>query len=136
MNRGFGGAIDGGGVHGSEAESGGDGEDVGGRLLFEVLDECGGDANRAQEIDVDDRSGLRVVHHGGGVVDLHDSRVVDDGVKFREVGDEFFANAGDAGGMFDVEFVVAHIGIGFGDFGEVAFAAAGDDDFVAELVEG
>ena len=100
-----------------------------------MLDEGGGDAYRAHEIGGDDRGHLGVVHHGGGVVDLHDAGVVDDGVEFGIVGDEFFADGGDVGGICDVEFDGLHAGVCVGDFGEVGFAAAGDDDLVAEFVE-
>ena len=42
----------------------------------------------------------------------------------------------DVGGVFDVEGDGGHAGIGGGGLVEDLLAAAGDDDFVAELVEG
>ena len=79
---------------------------------------------------------LRVIHFGGRVVEIHDAGVVDEGVELGMVGDQLLANGGDAIGICDVEFDGLHSGIGFGDFGEVTFTAAGDDDLIAELVEG
>src|SRR6202012_1366705 len=136
VNGSFGGAVDGSGVHRCEAETGRKGHEVGGGLLFEVLAKGGGDANLAQQVGGDDRGCLRVVHHGGGFVDLHDAGVVHDSVEFGIVGDEFFADGGDVIWIRDVEFDGLHAGVRVGDFGEVAFAAAGDDDLIAEFVEG
>ena len=69
------------------------------------------------------------------VFGAHDAGVVDDGVEGGEVGDELGGEGADAGGVFDVEHGRRHAGIGGDCFIEHLFAAAGDDDVIAEFVE-
>jgi len=61
---------------------------------------------------------------------------VDDDVERGEVCSEFLCEGADAGGVFDVKRRGGHAWVGGDCVVEDLLAAAGDDDFVAELVEG
>ena len=70
------------------------------------------------------------------VFGAHDAGVVDDDVERGVVSGEFCGEGADAGGVFNVEDGGGHAGVGGGGLVEGLLAATGDDDFVAELVEG
>ncbi len=70
------------------------------------------------------------------VFGAHDAGVVDDYVEGGVVGGDLLGEGGDVGGVFDVEDGGGHAGVGGGGFVEDGLAAAGDDYFVAEGLEG
>jgi hypothetical protein len=107
------------------------------RLLEEVRQQRGGEADGAEEVGGDGGIGIGDVSGlGEEVFGAHDAGVVDDDVERGEVCYEFLGEGADAGGVFDVEDRGGHAGVGGDGFVENLFAAACDDDFVAELVEG
>jgi len=61
---------------------------------------------------------------------------MDDYVECGVVGGEFGGDLADVGGVFDVENDGGHAGVGGGGVFEDLLATTGDDDFVAELMEG
>ena len=73
---------------------------------------------------------------GQEVFRAHDACVVDDDVERGVVLRQLRGSFADVGGVFDVELDGADARIGGGGLVEDLLAAAGDDDFVAELVEG
>ena len=137
VDGGLGGVVGGSDGHGYEGEAGGDHDDGGVGLLQEVRQQGGGEADGAEEVGGDgglgvgDVSGLREKVFGA-----HDAGVVDDDVEGGEVGGQFLSEGADAGCVFDVEDRGGHAGVCGDGFVKDFFAAAGDDDFVAEFVEG
>ena len=139
VDGGLGGAVGGGEGHGDEAEAGGFGEDGGVGLLEELGEQGSGEADGAEEVGGDGCFGV-----GQGLVGrlreevfgAHDAGVVDDDVEGWVGGGEFGGYGADVGRVFDVEGDGGHAGVGGGGVVEDGLAAAGDDDFVAEGVEG
>ena len=136
MNSGFGGAVGGGHCEGYEGEARGDGHDGCVRLLLQLRKQSCCEADRAEKIRGDDGLGVGGVGFVEEVFGEHDARVVNDDVEGREVGDEFLAEVADGSRVFDVEIRRGQARIGFGGLIEDLLTTAGDDDFVAELVEG
>jgi hypothetical protein len=136
VNGGLGGAVGGGDGHGDEGETGGDGHDGGMGLLEEVREQRGGEADGAEKIGGDDGLGVGGVRGLEEVFGAHDAGVMDDDVERREVGGELLGEGADAGGVFDVQGGGGHAWVGGYGLVEDLLAATGDDDFVAELVEG
>jgi len=132
VDGGFGGVVCGRHRHGNEGEAGGDGEDGGVGLLFQVREQGRGETDGAEEIGGD--GGLHVGEFfwlGEEVFGAHDAGVVDDGVEGGEVGDELGGEGADACGVFDVEYGRGHAGVGGDGLVEDLLAAAGDDDVIA-----
>jgi hypothetical protein len=121
--------------HGGEGKAGGDRHDGRVWLLEEVRQQGGGEADGTEEVGGD--RGLCVADLGGlgEVFGAHDAGVVDDDVEGGEVGGEFLGEGADAGAVFDVKDRGGHAGVGGDGFVEDLLAAAGNDDFVAEVVE-
>lgn len=141
VDGGFGGVVGGDDCHGDEGEAGGDGEDGGVVLFLKLGKQGGGEADGAEEVGGD--GGLGVGEGCGLICGLseqvfgaHDAGVVDDGVEGGVIGGELSGDFADVGGVFDVEDDGGHAGVGGGGLAEDLFAAAGDDHFVSELVEG
>ena len=137
VDGGLGRVVGGGEGQGDEGQAGGDGQDARVGLLYKVREQGGGEADGAEEVGGDGGFGVAEVPGlGEDVFGAHDAGVEDDGVESGEVGDELCGEGADAGGVFDVEDGGGHAGVGGGGLVEELFAAASDDDFVAELVEG
>jgi DNA-binding HxlR family transcriptional regulator len=136
VNGGLGGAVGGGEGQRDEGEAGGDGDDGGVGLLKEVREQRGGEADGAEEVGSDDGLGVGGVRGLEDVFGAHDAGVVDDDVKRGVVGGELLGEGADAGGVFDVEDGGGHAGVGCDGLVEDLLAAAGDDDLVAEFMEG
>ena len=106
-------------------------------LLLKMREKRRSEANGTEKVGGDDGFGVgQVFGLSEKVFGAHDAGVVDDGVEGGEVGDEIGGEGADAGGVFDVEYDGGHAGIGGDCFIEHLFAAAGDDDVIAEFVEG
>jgi len=94
-------------------------------------------ADGAEQIGGDDGLGVRKI----GlllekVLAAHDAGVVDEDVEGGELSDNLPGKCTDGGAVFDIELERLDARVGGGGFGESAEAAAGDDDLVAESVEG
>jgi hypothetical protein len=137
VDGGFSGVVGGGEGHRGEREAGRDGHDRGVGLLQKVRQQGAGEADGTEEVGV---NGGFCVGSGGGlgeeVFGTHDASVVDDDVEGGIVGNQFCCEGTDVGSVFDVEDCGGHAGIGGDSVVEDLFAAAGDDDFVAEFMEG
>lgn len=131
----FGGAVGGSDGHWGEGEAGADGEDGCAGLLLELRKQRGGETDGAEEVGGDGGFGVGEVG-AEEVFGAHDAGIVDDSIEGGVGCDEFGGGALDVGGIFDVELDGGHAGIGGGGFVERLLAAASDDDFVAEGVEG
>jgi hypothetical protein len=101
-----------------------------------VRQQRGGEADRAEEIGGDDGLGVGGVGLVEEVFGTHDAGVVNDDVEGGEVRGEFLREGADACGVLDVEDCGGNAWVGGGGFVEDLFAASGDDNFVAEFVEG
>ena len=137
MDGGLGGAVGGGDGHGDEGQARGDGHDGGVGLLLELGEQGRGEADGAEEVGGDD--GFGVGDAAGGVEEVfgaHDAGVVDDYVEGGVVLRQLRGYFADVGGVFDVELDGADAWICGGGLVEDLLPAAGDDDFVAEFVEG
>jgi hypothetical protein len=104
-------------------------------LFLKVKQQRGGESDGAEEVGGDDGFGVRGIGAGEEVFRAHDAGVVDDDVERREVGGEFLSECLDGGGIFDVESGRGDAGVGLGGLVEDLLTTAGDDDFIAELVE-
>ena len=102
MDGGLGRAIGGGEGERDKAEARGDRHDGSVRLLFEVRQQRGGEADGAEEVGGYDSFGIGCVGFVEEVFGAHDARVVDDDVEGGEVRDDFFREGADAGGVLDV----------------------------------
>ena len=137
VDGGLGGVVGRGDGHGDEGQAGGDGEDGGVGLLLKLWEQGRGKADGAEEVGGDDGLGVgEVFWLSQEVFGAHDAGVVDDGVEGGMVDGELRGDLADVGGVFDVEDDGGHTGVGGGGVVEDLLAAAGDDDFVSELVEG
>ena len=105
-------------------------------LLVEVRKQSRGEADGAEEVGGDDGLGVGGVGFVEEVFGAHDAGVVDDDVEGGEVRGEFLRDGADAGCVLDVEGYGSHAWVSGDGFVEDLFAASGDDDFVAEFVEG
>jgi len=137
MDGGFGGAISGGHGERHEGEAGGDGDDGGVGLLFEVRQQSGGEAQRREEVSgddvLDDREVIRGVVEGFVV---HDAGVIDEDVEGGILAGDLGGKGGERVEILHVEDGGLHAGIGGGNFIEEGFAASGNDELITFFVEG
>ena len=136
MDGGLGGAVGGGEGEGQEGEAGGDVDDGGVGLLLEWGSRAAVRRMGPSRLVVTMASASAGFGLGEEVFGAHDAGVVDDYVEGGVVGRRAGGDFADVGGVFDVELDGAHAGIGGGGLVEDLLAAAGDDDLVAEVVEG
>jgi hypothetical protein len=105
-------------------------------LLAQVGDESRAQPHRPQQIGVDQSDGLGVVQRTGGIVEGHHPGVVDHHVEGGVLGDQRLRHLLDLRRVGDVEFDGVHAGVGADDLVQQGLASAGDDDLVAQAVEG
>lgn len=122
--------------HGDKSKTGRDGNDSGARLLHELRQQGRCKADGAEEIGGNGGLGVGEVSLGKEVLRTHDAGVVDDNVEAGEVGDQLCGEGANAVGVFDVEDRGGHAWVGGGGFVKELLTAAGDDDFISQLVEG
>lgn len=98
--------------------------------------QCGGEADGTKKVGCDDGFGVGCVCGLEKAFRAHDACVEDDNIYGGKVGGELPGEGRDRCRIFNVESYRRNTGIGFGGLVEELLPAAGDDDFVAEFVEG
>ncbi len=101
-----------------------------------MLDQCGRHPDRAEEVRGDDVLHRLFVDRLGRVVEGHDTRIVEQHVQRRIVGDDLGRDLFDVRWIGDVHLVGCHAGVRLDGLVKVRLAASRDDHLVAELVEG
>jgi len=106
-------------------------------LLFKMRKESRGEADGAEKIGGDDRLAIdEIFGLGEQVFEAHDAGALDDCVEGWKVGDELGGKGANAECILDVEDGGGHTRVRGDGVVEELFATAGDDDLVAQCVEG